>query len=122
MLNRRMRQSQPDNMASSRTRLAIEPNRFSQNKVGGMLMELEGKVALVTGAGGGGPGGMGKGIALGLAREGADVAVNDISSELAEATAEEIKSLGRRAVAVPADVTKDTEVDRLVDRAVKELG
>jgi len=41
-------------------------------------MELEGKIALVTGAGGGGPGGMGKGIALCFAREGADVVVNDI--------------------------------------------
>lgn len=46
-------------------------------------MELEGKIALVTGAGDG----IGKGIALTFAREGADVAANDVNLEAAEATA-----------------------------------
>ncbi|HHX75444.1 MAG TPA: SDR family oxidoreductase [Firmicutes bacterium] len=85
-------------------------------------MLLEGKIALVTGAGGGGPGGMGKGIALCLAREGADIAVNDIDAELAEATAGEIRAMGRRAIALPYDVTKDTEVDRMVAQVVAAWG
>jgi NAD(P)-dependent dehydrogenase (short-subunit alcohol dehydrogenase family) len=58
-------------------------------------MELEGKIALVTGAGGGGPGGMGKGIAMVFAREGADIAVNDIDQKLAETVAEELWGAGQ---------------------------
>jgi 3-oxoacyl-[acyl-carrier protein] reductase len=85
-------------------------------------MELEGKIALVTGAGGGGPGGMGKGIALCLAREGADVAVNDINKELAEGTAAEIRAMGRRSIAVIADVSKEDEVNRMVAQVIKEWG
>jgi len=85
-------------------------------------MLLEGKIALVTGAGGGGPGGMGKGIALSLAREGADVAVNDIDAELAAATAAEIRAMGRRAIALPYDVTNDQEVDKMVAQVVAEWG
>jgi len=85
-------------------------------------MELEGKIALVTGAGGGGPGGMGKGIALCFAREGADVAVNDIDKELAESTAAEIKAMGRRAMAVIADVSREEEVNRMVAKVIEEWG
>jgi NAD(P)-dependent dehydrogenase (short-subunit alcohol dehydrogenase family) len=85
-------------------------------------MELEGKIALVTGAGGGGPGGQGKGIALTLAKAGADIAVNDIDRDSAEKTAAEIRALGRRAMAVVADVTDDKAVDAMVDRVVKEWG
>ena len=56
-------------------------------------MELLGKIALVTGAGGGGSSGhAGKGIALSLARAGADVAVNDIDAKAAEDTAAAIKA------------------------------
>jgi NAD(P)-dependent dehydrogenase (short-subunit alcohol dehydrogenase family) len=85
-------------------------------------MELEGKVALVTGAGGGGPGGMGKGCAMVIARAGADIVVNDIKRELAEKTASEIRAMGRRAIAVIADVTDPKAVDNMVTKAVKELG
>jgi NAD(P)-dependent dehydrogenase (short-subunit alcohol dehydrogenase family) len=85
-------------------------------------MELEGKIALVTGAGGGGPGGMGKGIALCFAREGADIAVNDINKELAESTAAVIKAMGRRAMAVVADVSKEAEVNQMVARVISEWG
>ena len=84
-------------------------------------MELEGKIALVTGAGGGG-GGQGSAIALALAKEGADIAVNDINLEYAEATAAEIKALGRRALAVKADVSVEDEVNQMVGRVVKEWG
>jgi NAD(P)-dependent dehydrogenase (short-subunit alcohol dehydrogenase family) len=85
-------------------------------------MELEGKIALVTGAGGGGPGGMGKGCAMVFAREGADVVVNDIGKELAETTAEEIKALGRRSMAIAADVTDEKAVNDMVAKVVNEWG
>jgi NAD(P)-dependent dehydrogenase (short-subunit alcohol dehydrogenase family) len=85
-------------------------------------MELEGKIALVTGAGGGGPGGMGKGCAMVFAREGADIAVNDIDQELAESTAEEIRTMGRKAMAIAADVTKPEAVDSMVAKVVQEWG
>jgi sorbitol-6-phosphate 2-dehydrogenase len=79
---------------------------------------LSRRVALVTGAGQG----IGRGIALSLAREGADVAVNDISLETAQSTAQEISSLGRRSLAIPADVSQSEEVSRMMGRAVDELG
>ena len=85
-------------------------------------MELKGKIALVTGAGGGGAGGQGRVIALALAAEGADVAVNDIDLDLAEETASEIRALGRRSMAVKADVSVQDEVDRMVERITGEWG
>ncbi|SFJ43498.1 SDR family NAD(P)-dependent oxidoreductase [Thermoflavimicrobium dichotomicum] len=57
------------------------------------------KVALVTGAGRG----IGRAIALRLARDGFHVGVNDINSEAASAVAEEIEQLGQSSLAVPAD-------------------
>ncbi|MBN2061021.1 MAG: SDR family oxidoreductase [Deltaproteobacteria bacterium] len=81
-------------------------------------MELEGKIALVTGAGWG----MGKAIALKFAQEGADVVVNDIKSETAEATALEIKTLGRRPLPISADVSKEDEVSRMVEHIINEWG
>lgn len=74
-------------------------------------MELRGKTALVTGAGRG----IGRAIALALAREGADVGVADINRETAEAVAAEIEKLGGRALALPADVTRRAEVGRIVE-------
>jgi NAD(P)-dependent dehydrogenase (short-subunit alcohol dehydrogenase family) len=84
-------------------------------------MELEGKIALVTGAGGGG-GGQGIAIALALAAEGADIAVNDINLEYAQQTVDEVKALGRRSMAIKADVSVDTEVNKMVEKVVKEWG
>lgn len=81
-------------------------------------MELEGKIALVTGAGSG----IGKAIALTFAKEGADVAVNDVDIGNAEATASEVKALGRRSIAVRADVSKEDEVNRMVERILGEWG
>ncbi|HIE08444.1 MAG TPA: SDR family NAD(P)-dependent oxidoreductase, partial [Armatimonadetes bacterium] len=74
------------------------------------VAELEGKVALITGAGRG----IGKAIALTLAGYGADVAVNDIVAEAAERTAEEARKLGRRAMALPCDITDSKAVDEMV--------
>jgi NAD(P)-dependent dehydrogenase (short-subunit alcohol dehydrogenase family) len=79
-------------------------------------MELEGKIALVTGAGRG----IGKGIALTFAREGADVVVDDVDRGNAEGTASEVRALGRRAMAIQADVSKEEEVNRMVGRILQE--
>jgi len=84
-------------------------------------MEFEGKIALVTGAGGSGSG-QGRVFALALAAEGADVAINDINLKAAEKTASEVKVLGRRSIAVKADVSCEDEVNAMVDRVVEELG
>lgn len=85
-------------------------------------MDLEGKIALVTGAGGGGGGAQGRAIALALAAEGADIAANDINLELAEATASEVRALGRRSMAVQADVSVQDEVNQMVERIIREWG
>lgn len=84
-------------------------------------MEFEGKIALVTGAGGRGSG-QGREFALALAAEGADVAVNDIDLQAAKKTASEVKAQGRRSIAIKADVSREDEVNSMVDRVVKELG
>jgi meso-butanediol dehydrogenase/(S,S)-butanediol dehydrogenase/diacetyl reductase len=86
-------------------------------------MELQGKIALVTGAGGsGGTGHAGKGIALCLAQAGADVAVNDVDAKAAEDTAAAIKAMGRRSMIVLADVSQESEVIRMIDTVVKGWG
>lgn len=81
---------------------------------------LEGKVALVTG----GKRGLGKAMALGLADAGADVAI--CSRVLADGelktAANEIRQLGRRSVAIKADVTRKADVERMVEQVVTELG
>jgi NAD(P)-dependent dehydrogenase (short-subunit alcohol dehydrogenase family) len=84
-------------------------------------MEFKGKIVLVTGAGGSGSG-QGKAFALAFAAEGADVAVNDIDLNKAEAVAEAIRKTGRRSIAIKADVTRESDVNAMVDRVVKELG
>ena len=79
-------------------------------------MKLAGKVALVTG----GDRGIGKGIALALAREGADIAFNyrkDVDS--AEKTAKEIEALGRKVLRVQADVTDYEQVKSVVSKTLQ---
>lgn len=85
-----------------------------------MDLGLNGKVALVTGAGS--QKGFGKGIALTLAREGCDVIVADIDIVGARQTAAEIESLGRRALAVQVDITKSAEVSEMTQAALAALG
>jgi 3-oxoacyl-[acyl-carrier protein] reductase len=80
--------------------------------------DLIGKVALVTGS----SRGIGREIALALAREGADVVVNDRARpEEARQVEAQIRELGRRCVAVHADVSKHADIDRLV-AAANDLG
>ena len=85
-------------------------------------MKLEGKVALVTGAGRGGRG-IGRSIALELAREGADIVITDYAPENAEAVAAEVKSeTKRRALAVQGNVAVWEDVQRMFDAAIAEFG
>ena len=82
-------------------------------------MELKGKRALVTGS----AIRVGRVIALKIAERGADVAIHyNRSAEQAEATAEEIRALGVKAVTVQGDVTQAAQVDRVVDAIEGDLG
>jgi len=82
-------------------------------------MELEGKTAIVTGSGRG----IGEGIALVLAREGANVVINDkVITEDAEGVVKKIEAMGGRAIAVAADVSKKAEVSALAAATVKHFG
>lgn len=84
-----------------------------------MDLGFKGKVALVTGAGS--QIGFGKAIALLLAKEGCDaIAVNDINLDDAKKTAEAVKTLGRKSMAIKADVTKKAEVQEMVKKALAE--
>ena len=77
-------------------------------------MKLTGKVAIVTGAGQG----IGKAIALALAREGTDVIVNDINLGSAEEVVGEIEIMERKAIPIRADVSKIDEVKLMVETAL----
>ena len=81
-------------------------------------MQLEDKVAIVTGAGRG----MGRAIALQLAGEGADVAAADIDGTSAEQTSAAVRELGRRSLAIEADVGELADIDRMVQQTMETLG
>ncbi len=83
-------------------------------------MDLSNKVAVVTGS----ARGIGKAIALRLAEAGADIVVNDIAAaaETLEGTANEIKALGRKALAVTADVSSAADVNGMIETAVSTMG
>ncbi len=81
-------------------------------------MSIDGKVVLVTGAGQG----IGRGIALRLARDGADVVLVDVKTDKIALVAKEIEALGRKATTFTADVSQRDEVYAAVDHAEKALG
>ena len=80
--------------------------------------DLKGRVAIITGAGRG----IGRVVALRLARDGADIAIADVDLAAAESVASEVRALGRRALAAQMDVTRKSEVQAVVARVVAELG
>ncbi len=82
------------------------------------LFSLEDRVAVVTGA----ASGIGRRIALGLAEAGADVGLLDLAGSDLEGTAKEVEALGRRALALPADVTSGDDLTQAVTRVETELG
>lgn len=81
-------------------------------------MTMEGKVALVTGA----AQGIGRAIALRLARDGADIAVVDLDEQGMQAVANEVKRSGREATTFKIDVSDRSQVYAAVDHAERELG
>ncbi len=82
------------------------------------MFNLNGQIALVTG----GSQGIGRAAALALAELGADVAIMARSAEKCEAVAEEIRAFGRRALAVPGDMSNPEEIKSVVERTASGLG
>ncbi|MFC1872546.1 SDR family NAD(P)-dependent oxidoreductase [Chloroflexota bacterium] len=83
-----------------------------------MAGRFAGKSAIVTGGGQG----IGRAISLSFAREGADVVVTDINLDVAKAVASEIMSMGRRALAIEADVSEYNKVNLMTEAALREMG
>lgn len=81
-------------------------------------MQCTGKVAVITG----GASGIGRGTALAMARRGTDVVIADINDRRLEETRADIATLGRRALAVHCDVSKDVDVERLGETALSVMG
>jgi len=81
-------------------------------------LTLAGKVALVTGA----AQGIGKAVALLLARNGADIVVSDINLEKANETAKEVQALGRKALAIKVDVAKLDDVEKMAEAILAQFG
>jgi NAD(P)-dependent dehydrogenase (short-subunit alcohol dehydrogenase family) len=81
-------------------------------------MRLADKVALITGGGSG----IGQGIAIRFAEEGADVALADLNRQGAEETAREVRRFERRALVLEADVSKKADCERIVSETAGQLG
>lgn len=81
-------------------------------------MSIEGKVVLVTGA----AQGIGRGIALRLAKDGADIALVDLKADRLTGVAAEIAALGRKTVSITADISKRDDVYAAIDKAEQALG
>ena len=81
-------------------------------------MLLKDRVAIVTGGGSG----MGRAISLKYAGEGCDVAVVDINPDAAKKTAAEVKAIGRRSLALKADISQSSEVNAMVAKTIRQFG
>jgi NAD(P)-dependent dehydrogenase (short-subunit alcohol dehydrogenase family) len=79
---------------------------------------LDGKIALVTGGGRG----LGKAYSKALAESGADIVIADIQVDWANETAEEVRALGKKALAIEADVSKKSDVKAMIDQIKSEWG
>jgi NAD(P)-dependent dehydrogenase (short-subunit alcohol dehydrogenase family) len=100
------------------TKAYFKPCAFLEVKMNFLPMTLEGKSAIVTGA----SRGMGKLISLGLAHAGADLILASIEPEGNEEAAEQIRSLGREALPVAADVTRKEDLNRIRERCLDAYG
>jgi len=81
-------------------------------------VRLKNKVAIVTGGGGG----LGEGISLCLAREGADVVVSDLKLETAEKIAAQVREKGVKAIAIQTDVRFTDQCQDMIDTTLREMG
>jgi NAD(P)-dependent dehydrogenase (short-subunit alcohol dehydrogenase family) len=81
-------------------------------------MEFEGKVAVITG----GASGIGRGTVLAMARLGTDIVIADIHDQRLEEVGAEINALGRRALTVHCDVSRDDHMERLAEAALTAMG
>ena len=83
-----------------------------------MLADLSGKVAVVTGGGQG----LGLGIVLRMAEQGADIAIADLSHDNASKAAEQVRALGRKAYTAKMDVTDKASIDAAIKKILAEAG
>ena len=82
------------------------------------MFGLKNKVALVVGGGGE----LGRAMALGIAKAGADVAIADIKAQAANDVSEQITALGKKSVGLQVDVTDSKMVDNIVDQVIEQFG
>jgi 3-oxoacyl-[acyl-carrier protein] reductase len=83
----------------------------------GIKVDLSGQVAIVTGAGRG----IGRAVALTLASDGSAIVACDVDIESLEKLANEVRALGRKVLTIKADVSKESDVKRLVEQTLKEF-
>ena len=81
-------------------------------------LKLDGKVAIITGAGRG----LGRAMSIKFAQSGADIVAASRTKAQLDETAEEVKKTGRKCLIVPTDVTKSEQVNAMAEAAVKEFG
>jgi meso-butanediol dehydrogenase/(S,S)-butanediol dehydrogenase/diacetyl reductase len=81
-------------------------------------VRLKDKVAIVTGGGGG----LGEGICLCLAREGAHIVVSDLHQDLTERVSRKVKEAGRKSLAIQTDVRMSDQCEKLIERSLEEMG